>query len=76
MAEILITLGILGVVIAMTLPSVIGKYQKSVTVNRLRETGLDAGLNTDDNSIVIKANNETDHIYEIDYDNFKISKIE
>ena len=47
-----------------------------VTVNRLRETGLDAGLNTDDNSIVIKANNETDHIYEIDYDNFKISKIE
>ena len=47
-----------------------------VTVNRLRETGLDAALNTDDNSIVIKANNETDHIYEIDYDNFKISKIE
>ena len=47
-----------------------------VTVNRLRETGLDAALNTDDNSIVIKANNETDRKYEIDYDNFKISKIE
>ncbi len=38
MAEILITLGILGVVIAMTLPSVIGKYQKSVTVNRLKRS--------------------------------------
>lgn len=47
-----------------------------VTVNRLRETGLDAGLNRDDNSIIIKANNETDRRYEIDYDNFKISKIE
>ena len=47
-----------------------------VTVNRLRETGLDAALNTDDNSIVIKSNNETNRKYEIDYDNFKISKIE
>lgn len=46
------------------------------TVNRLRETGLEAALNTDDNSIVIKSNNETNHKYEIDYDNFKISKIE
>ena len=31
MAEVLITLGIIGIVAAMTLPSLIGKYQKQVT---------------------------------------------
>lgn len=36
MAEVLITLGILGVVIAMTLPSLIGKWQKIETVTRLK----------------------------------------
>lgn len=35
-AEVLITLGILGVVIAMTLPSLIGKWQKIETVTRLK----------------------------------------
>lgn len=37
MAEILITIGLLGVIIAMTLPSLITKYQKKVTVERLKE---------------------------------------
>lgn len=47
-----------------------------VTVERLKETGLDATLNETDNSISIKTNSETDHKYEIDYENFKISKIQ
>ena len=37
MAEVLITLGILGVVIAMTLPGVIEGYQKAETINRLKK---------------------------------------
>ena len=47
-----------------------------VTVERLKETGLDATLNETDNSISIKTNSETEHKYEIDYENFKISKIQ
>ena len=38
MAEVLITLGIIGIVAAMTMPSLIGKYQKKVTVTRLKRT--------------------------------------
>ena len=38
MAEVLITLGIIGIIAAMTLPSLIGKYQKNVTVTRLQKT--------------------------------------
>lgn len=37
LAEVLITLGIIGVVSAMTLPSVITKYQKQSTVARLKK---------------------------------------
>lgn len=37
MAEVLITLSILGVVIAMTLPSVVGKYQKIVATTQLKK---------------------------------------
>ncbi len=37
MAEVLITLGIIGIVAAMTLPMLIGKYQKHVTVTRLQK---------------------------------------
>lgn len=47
-----------------------------VTVERLRETGLDATLNESDNAISIKTNSESAHKYEIDYENFKISKIQ
>ncbi len=36
MAEVLITLGIIGIVAAMTLPSLIANYQKKVTVTRLK----------------------------------------
>ena len=38
LAEVLITLGIIGVVIAMTLPSLIGKWQKQVFVNKVKYT--------------------------------------
>ena len=37
LAEVLITLGIIGVVAAMTLPTLIQNYQKFVTVNRLKK---------------------------------------
>lgn len=36
MAEVLITIGIIGVVVAMTLPTVMGAYKKSVTENKLK----------------------------------------
>ena len=38
MAEVLITIGIIGIIAAMTLPSLIGNYQKKVTVERLKQT--------------------------------------
>ncbi|MBP3925098.1 type II secretion system protein [bacterium] len=37
LAEVLITLGIIGVVAAMTMPAVITKYQKQVTVTKLKK---------------------------------------
>lgn len=37
MAEVLITLGIIGIVAAMTLPALVAKYQKNVTSNRLKK---------------------------------------
>ncbi len=37
MAEVLITLGIIGIVAAMTLPGVIEGYQKAETINRLKK---------------------------------------
>ena len=38
LAEVLITLGIIGVVAAMTLPTLIAKYQEQVTINHLLKT--------------------------------------
>ena len=38
LAEVLITLGIIGVVAAITMPTLIKNYQKHETVNRLKET--------------------------------------
>ena len=38
LAEVLITLGIIGVVVAMTMPVLIAKHQKDVTLNRLKKT--------------------------------------
>ena len=37
MAEVLITLGIIGIVAALTFPLLLGKYQKVVTVNQLKK---------------------------------------
>ena len=37
LAEVLITLGILGVVIAMTFPSLVANYKKHVAVNKLKK---------------------------------------
>ncbi len=38
LAEVLITLGIIGVVSAITMPLLIKSYQKQVTINRLKKT--------------------------------------
>lgn len=38
LAEVLITLGIIGIVAAMTLPNLIANYQKKIYVNQLRKT--------------------------------------
>ena len=37
LAEVLVTLGIIGVVAALTLPSVIQKHQEQVTVNKVKK---------------------------------------
>ena len=37
LAEVLITLGVIGVVSALTMPSVINHYQKQATVNKLKK---------------------------------------
>lgn len=37
MAEVLITLGIIGIIAAMTLPALIGNYQKKVTAGKLKK---------------------------------------
>ena len=38
LAEVLITLGIIGVVAAMTIPTLISNYQKKITVTKLKQT--------------------------------------
>ena len=38
LAEVLLTLGIMGIVAAMTLPNLVGNYRKKVTVTRLQRT--------------------------------------
>lgn len=38
LAEVLITLGVIGIVAAMTLPTLLNKYEKKVTVERLKES--------------------------------------
>lgn len=38
LAEVLITLGIIGVVVALTLPNLISNYQKKVTATKLKQT--------------------------------------
>ena len=38
LAEVLITIGIIGVVAAMTIPTLLTKIQKNETVNRLKKT--------------------------------------
>ena len=38
LAEVLITLGIIGIVSALTIPTLINNYQKKVTVTRLQQT--------------------------------------
>ena len=37
LSEVLITLGVIGVVAAMTIPAVINKYKEHVTVNKVKK---------------------------------------
>lgn len=38
LAEVLITLGIIGIIAVLTLPKIISKYNETVTINQLRKT--------------------------------------
>ena len=38
LAEVLITLGIIGIVAAMTIPTLLAKYQEKQTVTKLKQT--------------------------------------
>ena len=38
LAEVLITMGIIGIVAALTIPALIANYQKQVTVDRLKKS--------------------------------------
>ena len=51
LAEVLITLGIIGVVAALTLPSLVTNYQKQVTVNKLKKDINEIVENLDDDKI-------------------------
>ena len=64
LAEVLVTLGIIGIVAAMTMPSLIGNYQKQQTVTRLKKSYniLYQTLvrnEADDNDIIIDASAPT-----------------
>ena len=37
LAEVLITLGVIGIVAALTMPSLIANYQKQVTISKLKK---------------------------------------
>ena len=62
LAEVLITLGIIGVVAAMTMPSLIQNYQKKVYVNQLKKSVV-----TIDNAFSkMLADSETDSLFDTD----------
>lgn len=52
LAEVLITLGVIGIVAALTIPNLMGKYKKQVTVNKLKK------INTVLSQIVLQSGNE------------------
>ncbi len=52
LAEVLITLGIIGIVAALTIPNLMGKYKKQVTINKLKK------INTVLSQIVLQSGNE------------------
>ena len=63
LAEVLITLGIIGVIAAITLPTLIQNYQKQVTVNKLKKAysvlGQVAQKSIADNGAISVTNGET-----------------
>ena len=60
LAEVLITLGIIGVVAALTIPTLISKHQKKVQVTQLKKT-----VNTVSNGMKkILADNEVDSLHD------------
>ena len=62
LAEVLITLGIIGVVAALTLPSLIQNYQKQVWVNQLKKSysTISQGF------YKIMSDNSVDYIFDAD----------
>ena len=63
LAEVLITLGIIGVVAAITLPILIQKYQKQVWVNQLKKS-----VSTWDNGFkMMLADAGTDNLFDTEF---------
>lgn len=82
LAEVLITLGIIGIVAAMTMPSLIANYQKQVLVTQLRKSmsvleqgfqkmladdGVDSLADTSVWAIAIDDSNPTGDCFAMDY---------
>ena len=70
LAEVLITLGIIGVVAAMTLPTLISDYKTKVTVNRLSSTysilSNAFNLMISENGVITDyGNNDTERVYKL-----------
>ena len=73
LAEVLITLGIIGVVAAMTVPTLMMNYQRKVWEARLKKT-FSVAVNACERMLVeenVSASNETDLYKEQTVDNVK-----
>lgn len=73
LAEVLITIGIIGVVAALTIPALIGKYQKLVWVAQLQKS-----MNTVQNGLKnIMADEEVDNLKDTEfykhYSNYRVA---
>ena len=86
LAEVLITLGIIGVVAALTLPSLIAKYQEKVLVNQAKKNyalvtnainqyNMDIGANGNDYSMFMDAAKGTQTVAEEFAKYFKGAKL-
>lgn len=81
LAEVLITLGVIGVVAAMTLPTLVGKYQEKVLINQAKRSLslINNALNltkakesASDNGDFFRSENTHDQTADIIFKNFQV----